>query len=128
MANQLTDEGKEKLRNQLLKKGLKLESYWKKEAPVYTGRYKNSITTNVINHKKAQVGTNLDYARNLEFGLGQGNWPPTDEIKKWVDRKINPSENNLDDVTFLVQRKIFQQGVERNPSLQRAIRKFKTNE
>jgi len=127
VSNKLTKEGKEKVKQQLLKKGLKLEAYWKKEVPVYTGRYKNSIEANAVSWHRVVVGTNLDYAKGLEFGTDPGTWPPVNELKKWVDRKLNPEDDRIDDITYLVGRKIFQEGIDRNPSLQPAIRKFKTS-
>jgi hypothetical protein len=128
MPGKLTKEGKDKIRKKLMRLGLKLESYWKREVPVFTGQYKNSITTEDVSWNRVVVGTNIDYAKGLEFGTDPGTWPPVDEIRKWVDRKINPQDENLDDVTYLVGRKIFQEGIDRNPSLQPAIRKFKTSE
>lgn len=124
----LTKSGKEEIRKALLRKGLKLESYWKQEVPVFTGQYKNSIEANSEGWDKVVVGTNVPQAPVLEYGLNQGTWPPVDEIKKWVDRKINPPEEELDQITYLVGQEIFESGVDANQSLQRAVRKFKADE
>lgn len=126
MSIELTDEGREKIRQALLRKALEFESIWKSEVPVYRGQYKNSITSNFVDDFRIEVGTNLDYAPILEYGLGEGEFPNIDELRKWVDRKVNPAEENLDQVTYLVGRKIMMEGVDENHSLQRAVRKFKT--
>jgi len=72
MANKLTDEGREKVRQALKKKGLKVVRESKKEAPVDTGRLRSNITLNVLdntgNLPKVLVGTNVDYAKDVEFG------------------------------------------------------------
>lgn len=121
----LTSSGKEKMGEAVkAKAGLKLERLWKEEAPVYTGQYRSSITTVVDDNGNVHVGTNLDYAHTLEYGLGMGTWPPVNRLRKWVERVIQPDD--LDQATYLIGRKIFQEGVNRNASLRRAIRKFKS--
>lgn len=126
----LTREDKKQLRQALLQKALEFESVWKQEVPVFRGRYKSSIESKIIegSNMKAQVFTNIDYAKDLEFGLGAGQWPDVSELKKWVDRKLGVSEENLDTATFLIARHIFQQGIEKQAPLRSAIRKFKTQE
>lgn len=126
MPGELTSEGKEKVRKKLLREGLKLKSFWQREVPVYRGQYKNSISVEMQDWNKAVVGTNLDYARKLEYGLGQGQFPDFNDLKKWVDRKIGPEPGQLDAVTYLIGSKIEEEGVDQNASLQRALRKFKT--
>ncbi|MGK7368805.1 MAG: hypothetical protein ACNS64_01220 [Candidatus Halalkalibacterium sp. M3_1C_030] len=123
----LNKSGKKKIRQALLKKGLKLESYWKQEVPVFTGQYKASITTEVVDWNHVVVGTNVPQAVTLEFNVEQ-DFPPVDELKKWVERKISPDPDEVDSVTYLIGRKIDEEGVETQQPLQKAIRKFKTKE
>lgn len=124
----LNRDGKQKIKQALLRKGLKLETYWKKEVPVYRGQYKASITTNVSEDgKKAVVGTNLDYAKNLEYELDQ-DFPDFGQLRTWVDRVINPEDEELDNITVLIGRKIATEGVETQAPLRTAVRKFKRSE
>lgn len=128
MTGKLTREGKEKIRQELLKKGLEFESLWKQEVPVFTVRYKNSIEAEAVDWNRVIVGTNVEYAKALEFGLGEGNFPPVDELRKWVRRKLPVEDDEVDSVAYLVGRSIEESGVNKNASLQRAVRKFKSKQ
>jgi len=126
----LTRDDKKRLRQALLQKALEFEAVWKKEVPVFRGRYKNSIESKIIqrSNMRAQTFTNVDYAKDLEFGVGAGQWPDVSELRTWVDRKLGVSDEELDSVTFLVARHIFQEGIEKQAPLRSAVRKFKTQE
>ena len=123
---EITDSGKEKIQQALLKKGLELEAEWKSRVPVYTGRYRQSISTETVGDLAVVVGTNIPYAEALEYGGDPGTWPPVDELKTWVDRVISPDEDRFDKVTFLVGRKIFREGIRPQPSLRPAIRAWQS--
>ena len=51
--------------------GATAEKYAKQEAPVDTGRLRNSITHQETNDKTI-IGTNVEYARAQEFGTSRG--------------------------------------------------------
>lgn len=53
--------------------GMVAETYAKKEAPVDTGRLRNSISHKVDkNEPAAYIGTNVEYAPYQEFGTRRG--------------------------------------------------------
>jgi len=122
----INGSGREKIQQALLQKGLELEAEWKERVPVYTGRYRQSISTETVGDLAVVVGTNVPYAEALEYGGDPGVWPPVDELKTWVDRVISPDEDRLDEVTYLVGRKIFREGISPQPSLRPAIRAWKS--
>lgn len=68
----LTDEGREKINNVVRKKGLKVVRKAKNNAPVDTGRLRASISLEEESMGngliRVLVGTNVDYARFVEFG------------------------------------------------------------
>jgi len=123
MSLEINKKGGETIQDALYKKGLELESEIKRRAPVFTGNYRASWETNKLSNGDVVVGTNQkEKAQKLEYGLGSGNWPPTDQLRKWVRRKI--SLDDLDSATFLIGRKIFQEGVDQQPHIRPAIRHF----
>ena len=44
-------------------------------APVKTGNLRSSITHKVIGNEEAHIGTNVEYAPNVELGIGQAPQP-----------------------------------------------------
>jgi HK97 gp10 family phage protein len=68
----LTDEGRKKLNNAVRKKGFKVVRKAKGNAPVDTGRLRASISLEEEflgnGLVKVLVGSNVDYARFVEFG------------------------------------------------------------
>lgn len=127
MSLKLNKSGKQKLQDQLFRKGLVLESLLKKNSPVYTGQYRSLWSTEKNDDGSVSVvNPQGEKARALEYGGGAGNWPPVDELKKWVRRKISPED--VDTTTYLVGRKIFEEGVEPQPHIRPSIRQFKNRE
>lgn len=56
--------------------GLTAEAYAKKDCPVDTGRLQNSISHDVnIDEKKIYIGTNVEYAKYVEFMDNYGKNP-----------------------------------------------------
>ena len=56
-----------------------------------TGRFLRSVTSTIskgANDLKLVLGTNLDYAVDIEFGRKPGKWPNLDDIVKWCGRKL----------------------------------------
>lgn len=47
----------------------------------------------------------------LDFGRKPGRWAPLSPLQKWVGLKIRPTESKLKSITFLVNRKIFREGI-----------------
>jgi len=71
MSFKLNDSGREKIAKTLNKKGLRIVREAKQRAPVDTGRLRASITAELIEKgevPKVLVGTNVEYAPNVEFG------------------------------------------------------------
>lgn len=85
----MTARGKEKLKKKLLSTGLEIERAAKQNAPVDTGRLRASITTEVLERNGipvVKVGTNVEYARAVEFGTGPYIIEPdTAEALQWTD-------------------------------------------
>lgn len=126
---ELSREDKERIQDGLFRKGLEFESLWKKKVPVYTGQYRQSISTEKDRDGYGvTVGTNVPQARRIEFGLGQGSWPDIGDLRTWVDRVIDPDKDRLDTVTFLVARKIFREGVNEQAPLRSTIREWLSRE
>lgn len=68
-----------------------------------------------------------DYWKYVENGRGPGKYPPPDAIRKWIEVKpvsIQPDRNgripSVEQVTFLVSRKIAEEGTEPQPFLEPA--------
>jgi HK97 gp10 family phage protein len=57
--------------NGALKAGFRVERDAKLMVPVDTGLLRGSITTAVVEKNKVVVGTSVEYAPNVEFGIGQ---------------------------------------------------------
>lgn len=127
MTLQLNDSGKEKLQQQLFRKGLILEGMIKKRSPVYTGQYKALWETRKNEDGSVSiVNPQGDKGRALEYGGGAGQWPPLDELRQWVRRKIGPED--VDTVTYFIGEKIESQGINPQPHIRPAIREFKSRE
>ena len=79
MSIKFTDNSKDVLsafekamRNGLTAVGMTAEGHAKKEAPVDTGRLRNSIANEVVDSEKAvYIGTNVEYAPYVELGASR---------------------------------------------------------
>lgn len=69
---------------------LTIESEAKQTAPVDTGRYRSSIQSDVTGWR-GTVGTNVSYARFIEFGT-RPHWPPVGALSPWYSRHGFSSE------------------------------------
>lgn len=76
-----------------------------------------------------------DYGKYVENGRGPGKFPPPDKIREWIEIKpvsIQPGMNgrtpSIDQLTFLISRKIANEGTEAQPffepAKEEAIRQF----
>lgn len=127
MGLDLNDDGREKIQQLLYKKGLKLESMIKKRAPIYTGQYRSLWSTEIMDDGSVKVvNPQGEKGRALEYGGEPGQFPPHDELRTWVRRKIAPED--VDTTTYLIGRKIEKTGIEPNPHIRPAIREFKSKE
>lgn len=84
-----------------------------------TGRLANSIATEEeASGLDYRVGTNLEYAPAIEFGLPPGTRPDVESLTGWVRRKLgvrDPREARR--VAFLIARKIQRHGTDAQPYL-----------
>jgi len=130
MSLKINDDGREKLEQALFRKGLILESMIKKRSPVFTGQYKNLWETQKNQDGSVSViNPQGEKGRALEFGGQPGNWPPVDELRKWVRRKgLADGQQEVDSTAYLVGRSIFETGIEPQPHVRPAVREFKNRE
>lgn len=108
---------------------LSVEAKAKEYAPAATGTLRRSITNEVkpvTTGLQGTVGTNVPYARYVEFGRGPG-WPPVEPIVQWVRLKNRyagtvdiRNDKAVRQAAFLVARKIARYGIEPRPYLNRA--------
>lgn len=56
----------------LMRSGATLESYAKQDAPVDTGRLRNSIHHEMENDDTVNIGTDVEYAKFQELGTSRG--------------------------------------------------------
>ncbi|HEX7090639.1 MAG TPA: HK97 gp10 family phage protein [Longimicrobiales bacterium] len=87
-----------------------------------TGRLANSIAIETHDGGlEARIGTNLVYARAIEFGLPPGylrRMPPVDAIAGWVRRKLGVRDREeARSIAFAIARKIQRSGTEPQPYL-----------
>ncbi len=88
----------------------------KEEAPVDTGRLRQSIQILRKRDNDIYVGTNLDYADDVQYGAPPHE-PPIVPLKKWVRRKLGKDES----YAYAVKSKIKEEGTNANPYVTRAI-------
>jgi len=70
MSLEISNEGRKQLAEALNRKALKIVREAKQNAPVDTGRLRSSITADLAkaNNLQVRVGTNVEYADDVEFG------------------------------------------------------------
>jgi hypothetical protein len=86
---------------------LHIEQKAKSFAPVDTGRLRASITHSVDPRPIpawGMTGTNVHYARPMEYGTKRGHFPPPRALQTWAKRHGLPN-------AFLVARAISRQGL-----------------
>lgn len=114
--SEIDESIQEEIKDYLIRVASDLVNNAKEEAPVSSGRLRQSIQIQEQGENEILVGTNLEYAPYIEFGT-EPHYPPIEPLKKWVRRKLNVEE----DVAYAVQQKIGQEGTEPNPFMDRAI-------
>lgn len=129
MTLELNDKGEEKIQQSLFKKALILESMIKKRSPVFTGQYKSLWSTEKNDDGSVSVvNPQGDKGRALEYGGEGRQFPPVDELRKWVDRSLPVDDTEVDSVAYLVGRKIEEEGIEPQPHIRPAVKEFKRRE
>jgi HK97 gp10 family phage protein len=88
----------------------------KENAPVDTGRLRNSIVSGV-RHLTAVVEAKVKYAPFVEFGT-RPHWPPISALQLWARRHGFPARGGA----FLVARSIAQTGTKAQPFMEPALR------
>lgn len=84
-----------------------------------TGRLANSIATEEeASGLDYRVGTNLEYATAIEYGLPPGTRPDVESLTGWVRRKLGVKDRQeARRVAFLIARKIQRHGTDAQPYL-----------
>lgn len=100
-----------RIKAQVLKSGLKIESAAKDKAPVDTGRLRAAIDTRVSNGGFTyEVYPTVTYAAAIEFGT-KAHFPPTGAIAGWARR------HGLSGKEYLIARSIARRGTKKQPFL-----------
>jgi hypothetical protein len=104
----------------------KVQGEAQQASPVYRGLFRGAIQTAVEQPQPAtiqgSVFSSINYAaiiegvdeagNDVEFGRRPGAaFPNLGELRLWVERVISPPEEKIDEVAFLVGRKIAAQGI-----------------
>jgi len=91
----------------------------KKEAPVHEGRLRQSIQIFGKDENKYYVGTNVNYAMDIQMGT-EPFYPPIEPLRRWARLKLGSEK-----LGYAVQQKIGQEGISKNPYVDRAVENIK---
>lgn len=80
-----------------------------------------SLVSRVIKGLRLEFGANAKHAIYVHEGT-KPHWPPHDPIRQWVHKKLNPPADQIDEIAYMVQRKIAREGTKAQPFLAVAIR------
>lgn len=80
----------------------------------------------------AVIGSNVNYAGDVEYGQKPGNWPNVGDLMRWVKKKIIAGPDKaVRSAAYLIGRKIYQKGTKAKPYLipaaEREWNNFKRN-
>ena len=89
---------------------------------IATNRLRSSINIRYTTDRLgAVIGTNVNYAGDVEEGQKPGRWPNVGDLMRWVQKKIVRSPmKEVRRITFLVGRKIYLKGTEAKPYMRPA--------
>ena len=89
------------------------------QGAIATGRLRSSINIRYTrDNLGAVIGTNINYAGEVEFGREPGKWPNVGHLMEWVRKKIvSRPKRRVREATSLIGRKIFREGTEAKPYL-----------
>lgn len=85
----------------------------------------NAITLEKLRPGEYQIEVAKDYGRSVEEGSGPGGLAPIQSIIDWMAvRRITPSDPKMevDELAFLIQRKIAARGTPAQPYMEPAVR------
>jgi len=87
------------------------------QGAIATGRLRSSVNIRFTrDYLGAVIGTNVNYAGQVEEGQKPGKWPNVGELMRWVTKKIvSRPKRAVRRATFLIGRKIFKEGTEAKP-------------
>lgn len=105
-----------KIGNIIEKIAIEMVNEMKLEAPVDTGRLRQSIQIQAVDETSFYVGTNLNYAKHIQFGAPPHR-PHWTSLLKWTRRKLGEDEARASQI-FL---KIAAEGTDANPFVDRAM-------
>jgi len=93
------------------------------DAPVDRGTLRREIK---FNHRglTSTVWSGAKYGREVEEGRKPGRWPNMDSLQGWVKRKIKPANKRLKSITYLVARKIHDEGTDPQPYFEPAVNEY----
>ena len=77
---------------------------------VYTGAFARSWHAEDTETGAALVN-DAGHAESVEYGRDPGSFPPLNELREWVQRKLGKSGAELDRVTYLIGRAIAERGI-----------------
>lgn len=80
-----------------------------------------ALVKKIIRGLRVEFGANAAHAIYVHEGT-RPHWPPAKPIRTWVRKKLNPPAAEIDDITFLVQRKIAREGTKAKPFIDVAVR------
>jgi len=137
-ASNVPEELRDELETFFTRIAADLSNYIGDEVPVgATANLRNSVQVlgYSSNEGRAVVAVRADYANVVRLGREPGTFPEFEPLKKWVSRVIGEAEystwggenweiNTLEDATYLVGRKIEQEGTDPNPYLERSLKRL----
>jgi len=105
----LNQKIKRKITTILMAAGYLIEYDAKNLCPVDTGRLRASIHTEPVDWNMVKVGTNVVYARAVEYGTVP-HWPPIEPLKRWAKRHGLPEQ-----AAYAIQASIAKHGTQPQP-------------
>ena len=89
-----------------------------------SGDLRRGINTQIDGVAPGLVGEvlpNVLYGDPVEFGIPAGVFPPPDALQLWVKRKLDVPDEKVEQVAFLVARKIFRKGTKPRRMFQQGL-------
>ena len=106
-----------------------IESNTRPLTPVFTGRLRNSIGSQVISTETritGYVGSTLKdeiYPSVMEWGRRSGSMPPPDKLERWVKLVLKVPEKKIKGTAYVVARSIGKRGIRGRFFLNRGYRR-----
>jgi len=104
-----------KIVNRAAQKGV---NFARQQAPKADSTLTNSIRANRVTLSHQQIVAGAHYSKYVEDGTKKGGWVPAQTLTDWLNVKnITPadSEMSMEDLVFLVQKKIYNKGTPAQP-------------